>query len=153
MEPVKDIVAIMDLLPHRFPFLLIDRVIAIQEGANPPSRVGRRAIAIKNVTANEHFFIGHFPGRPVMPGVLIVEAMAQAGCVAFRRDTDPEMDVAIASIREARFRRPVVPGDTLRLTAEIIKDRGQMIVTECKAEVDNQVVAEAEILAAISLKR
>lgn len=143
---------LLEFMPHRYPFLLIDRVLEVHEGPTPPSRVGRRSVALKNVTINEQFFNGHFPGRPIMPGVLVVEAMAQAGCVAFRRSTDEEMEVAIASIRDARFRRPVVPGDSLRLTAEIIKDRGQMLVIACKAEVEGKLVAEAEILASIVLK-
>lgn len=152
-DEAMGIVEILSFMPHRYPFLLIDKVVEVHEGPTPPSRVGRKSVAIKNVTINEQFFNGHFPNRPIMPGVLVVEAMAQAGCVAFRRRTDPEMDVAIASIREAKFRRPVVPGDTLRLTSEIVKDRGQMLVIKCKAEVEGQVVAEAEILAAITLKQ
>lgn len=151
-DQTMDIVEILSFMPHRYPFLLIDKVLEVHEGPTPPSRVGRKSVALKNVTINEPFFAGHFPGRPIMPGVLVVEAMAQAGCVAFRRKSDPEMDVAIATIREARFRRPVVPGDTLKLTTEITKDRGQMVVILCKAEVDGQLVAEAEILASITLK-
>jgi 3-hydroxyacyl-[acyl-carrier-protein] dehydratase len=152
METVKGIKEVMAFMPHRYPFLFIDRILEVHEGPKPPSRQGRKAVAIKNVTINEQFFSGHFPDRPVMPGVLLIEAMAQAGCVAFHRDSDPDIDVAIASIRDARIRRPVVPGDTLRLTAEIVKDRGQMIVIQCKAHVDGQLVAEAEILAAINFR-
>lgn len=153
METGKGYPEVTSFLPHRFPFLFIDKIVEVHEGPNPPSRFGRRAVCIKNVTYNEDFFNGHFPGRPVMPGVLVIEAMAQAGCVAFHRESDPGFDVAIASVREARFRRPVIPGDTLRLTAEIIKDRGQMLVIKCEAHVDGQLVAEAEILAAITLKK
>lgn len=143
---------VIKAIPHRFPFLLIDKVLEVHEGTQPPSRLGRKAVAIKNVTFNEQFFQGHFPDFPVMPGVLVIEAMAQAGCMAFRRETDLKMNVLIASIKEARFRKPVVPGDTLLLTAEITKDRGQMVVLKCKAEVEGQVVAEAEMLASITLK-
>ncbi len=144
---------VMEILPHRYPFILIDRVLEVREGTEPEkSRTGRTAVATKNVTINEPFFMGHFPGRPIMPGVLVVEAMAQAGCMAFYRDGDPPMDVAIASIREARFRRPVVPGDSLKLTAQITRDRGQMLVIQCRAEVEGQLVAEAEILASIIFK-
>jgi 3-hydroxyacyl-[acyl-carrier-protein] dehydratase len=149
MESVMGVQEVMEFMPHRFPFLFIDKVLEVHEGPNPPSRLGRKAVAIKNVSINEQFFQGHFPGRPVMPGVLLVEAMAQAGCVAFHRKSDPDISVAIASIREARFRRPVVPGDILRLSAEVVKDRGQMIVIQCQTHVDGQLVAEAEILASI----
>ncbi len=152
METGKQVLDVTAILPHRFPFIFIDKIIEVTEGPTPPSRVGRKAICTKNVSWNEDFFNGHFPGRPVMPGVLVIEAMAQAGCVAFSRNTDPKIDVAIASIRDARFRRPVVPGDVLRITAEIVRDRGQMLVIKCEAHVDNQLVAEAEILAAITLK-
>ncbi len=153
MSSTMSTLDVIKAIPHRFPFLLIDKVLEVHEGPNPPSRVGRKAVAVKNVTINEQFFQGHFPEYPVMPGVLVVEAMAQAGCMAFRRETDPEMNVLIASIKEARFRKPVVPGDTLRLTAEITKDRGQMVVLKCMAEVEGHVVAEAEMLASITLKK
>lgn len=156
LEPVMQVAEIMAILPHRYPFLMVDRVLEVHEGPTPPSRMGRKAVAIKNVTMNEPFFMGHFPGRPIMPGVLIVEAMAQTGCMAFYRSSDGQsgqkIEVAIASIREARFRRPVVPGDTLLMTAEIIKDRGQMLVLRCDAKVDGKVVAEAELLASILFK-
>lgn len=143
---------IRKILPHRYPFLLVDRLIAFQEGPNPDSRFGRKATGIKNVTINEQFFAGHFPHRAIMPGVLIIEAMAQTGALACFRKTDPGMDVAIASIKDAKFRKPVVPGDTLLMTAEIKKDRGQMILLQCEAFVENQKVAEAEILASVTLK-
>ena len=151
MEPVMQIAEIMAIMPHRYPFLLMDRVLEVVEGPNPPSRLGRKATVLKNVTMNEQFFVGHFPSRPIMPGVLIIEAMAQSGCMAFHRPSDSvsKIEVAIASIRDARFRKPVVPGDTLIMTAEVIKDRGQMVVLRCDAKVDGQVVAEAELLASI----
>lgn len=137
---------ILKLLPHRFPFLLVDRV---EEMIRPESGtlVGRKIRAIKNVTINEPFFPGHFPHRPVMPGVLQVEAMAQVAAIACVEPDGPQMDVAIAGINEARFRRPVVPGDTLTLSAEVIKDRKGLIVVKCEARVEGQLVAEAEMIA------
>lgn len=144
---------IAKILPHRFPFLLVDRVIAKEPGSDDKTRQGQKVTAIKSVTINEPFFPGHFPEKPVMPGVLLVEAMAQAGALAFYRDGDPTMDVAIAFIKDAKFRRPVIPGDQLQLKAEIAKDRGTMILLKCEAYVDGHVVAEAEILAAVNLKQ
>ncbi|MGE0763488.1 MAG: 3-hydroxyacyl-ACP dehydratase FabZ [Bdellovibrionales bacterium] len=154
METKMNPAEIMAVLPHRFPFLMIDRVLDVVPGPDPEARLGRKATVIKNVTMNEQFFVGHFPGRPIMPGVLILEALAQAGCMAFYKpsDANSKIEVAIASVRDARFRRPVIPGDTLVMTAEIIKDRGQMIVLHCEAKVDGQPVAEAEILASIIFK-
>ena len=146
------ITEIMKVLPHRYPFIYIDRILAVYEGPQAGSRLGRKAVALKNVTMNEHFFVGHFPDRPIMPGVILLEAMAQAGCMAFHRKDDPDMDVVIASVRNARFRKPVVPGDSLKLTAEIIRDRGQMLLLQCTAQVDEQLVAEAEVLATITFR-
>ena len=114
------------------------------------SRLGRKATAIKCVTFNEPFFAGHFPHRAVMPGVLIVEAMAQASAIACWRPNDPLMDVAIARIGEVRVRRPVVPGDVLTLEAEVTKDRGDMIAIACRATVDGQLVTATEILASVT---
>lgn len=145
--PLYNIVEIMKLLPHRFPFLLVDRVEEISQPEGQTSRVGRKIRAIKNVTFNEPFFPGHFPHRPVMPGVLQIEAMAQVAAISCVDPTGPKMDVAIAGINEARFRRPVTPGDTLELLAEVIKDRGQILIVKCEARVQGQVVAEAELMA------
>jgi 3-hydroxyacyl-[acyl-carrier-protein] dehydratase len=144
--PVYTIVEIMKLLPHRFPFLLVDRVDEIQR-PNTESKVGRRIRATKNVTFNEPFFPGHFPHRPVMPGVLQVEAMAQVAALVCVDLNGPRMDVAIAGINDARFRRPVVPGDTLEITAEVLKDRSQILVVKCEARVRGNLVCEAELLA------
>ncbi len=148
--PVYTITDILKILPHRFPFLLIDRV---DELYKPPgvSRVGRKIVAVKNVTFNEPFFPGHFPHRPVMPGVLQIEVMAQAAALAVAEMDGPRMDVAIAGINDARFRRPVVPGDTLVLEAEIMKDRSGILVVQCKARVDGQLVCEAEVIAKVFL--
>lgn len=152
METVLDARAILARLPHRFPFLLVDRVLTRETGTDPKSRAGQKITALKNVTFNEPFFTGHFPEMPIMPGVLQIEAMAQAACLAYLRDGDAEFDFFIASIQEARFRKPVVPGDSLILQAEILKDRSSMLQIRTEALVDGKVVAEATIMAKASPK-
>lgn len=134
-----DILEIQSLIPHRYPFLLIDRIVEIE----PLKRI----VAIKNVTINEPFFQGHFPGAPVMPGVLIIEAMAQAGAVLlFREVPDRENKLMyFAAIEEARFRKPVTPGDQLRLEIEVIKYRSGYGKLSGKAYVDGVVVCEAVV--------
>lgn len=134
---------IMDILPHRYPFLLVDRVIELE--------AGKRAVGIKNVTINEPFFQGHFPDYPVMPGVLIVEALAQLGAVAVLscdeyRDKLP----VFAGMDKFRFRKQVLPGDQLRLEADIIKLRGTIGKGHVCATVEGEVVAEGEILFALT---
>jgi len=138
-----DIRKILDSLPHRYPFLLVDRVLEMERE--------KRIVAIKNVTMNEPFFQGHFPGAPVMPGVLIVEAMAQAGAVLLLHDLPERNDklVYFTGIDGARFRRAVVPGDQLRLTMEVLNLRARTCKMRGKAEVDGQLVSEAEILSAM----
>jgi len=138
-----DIRKILDSLPHRYPFLLVDRVLEMERE--------KRIVAIKNVTMNEPFFQGHFPGAPVMPGVLIVEAMAQAGAVLLLHDLPGRNDklVYFTGIDGARFRRAVVPGDQLRLTMEVLNLRARTCKMRGKAEVDGQLVSEAEILSAM----
>lgn len=138
---------IRQILPHRYPFLLVDRVISMKSGNKPGSQEGRVVEAIKNVTINEEFFNGHFPEKPIMPGVLILEAMAQVGALANHSPDDPEMEFMIASVNYAKFRRPVVPGDQLILRGEIVKDKGKMKRIHCTAKVDGQLAAEAEVLA------
>jgi 3-hydroxyacyl-[acyl-carrier-protein] dehydratase len=134
---------IIKLLPHRYPILLIDRVLELVPG--------ERVVALKNVTANESFFQGHFPGYPVMPGVLIVEAMAQAGCVMMLSGVeDPGSKVPFfAGIDRCKFRRPVVPGDQLRLELEVLRQRGVSCKLQGKAMVGEELAAEAEIMAVL----
>ncbi len=137
---------ILRLLPHRFPFLLVDRVEELHRPAGK-TRAGWKIRARKCVSMNEPYFPGHFPHRPVMPGVLQIEAMAQAAALICVDTESPPMDVAIAAVDKARFRKPVTPGDVIEITAEIIKDRGQILVIACKATVDGVVVSEAELIA------
>lgn len=142
---VLDIQAIEKVLPHRYPFLLIDRILEME-----PLRV----VALKNVTMNEPFFQGHFPGFPVMPGVLIVEAMAQAAAVlVMSRLEDPQSKIVFfASISEAKFRKPVVPGDQLRIEVDFLKLKPTVAKIQGKALVDGAVVAEAGIMATLADK-
>jgi len=129
---------IMRILPHRYPFLLIDRVIELDPG--------RRVVALKQITANEPQFTGHFPGRPIMPGVLILEALAQAGAVAVLTLPEYRGKLALfAGIDEARFRRTVVPGDTLRLEVTVEKLRGMFGRAQAVASVDGESAAEATL--------
>ncbi len=135
-----DINEILDLLPHRYPFLLVDRVLELEEA--------KKIVAIKNVTLNEPFFQGHFPGRPIMPGVLILEAMAQTGGVlAFRSFPGMKGSVFFTGIDGARFRKPVIPGDQVKCVVEVVKHRREIWVFEAKAYVENDLVAEARIMA------
>jgi beta-hydroxyacyl-ACP dehydratase FabZ len=140
---VLDLDGILAILPHRYPFLLVDRIVALEEG--------KRAVGIKNVTFNEPFFQGHFPGAPVMPGVLIVEAMAQVGAVLLLRGVPDRQNklVYFAGIDQARFRRPVVPGDQVRFEVEVLKLRARSALLRGEAFVDGARVAEAEMLSSM----
>lgn len=144
-----DIAAIASLLPHRYPFLLVDRVVELT--------AGERIVALKNVTINEPFFVGHFPQRPLMPGVLICEALVQAGGILARASVAP-LDEALerpadrlamlTGLDRARFRRQVSPGDQLRLEVAILRRRGTFWKMEGKARVDGKIVAELEFTVA-----
>jgi 3-hydroxyacyl-[acyl-carrier-protein] dehydratase len=143
METLLDITQIQAILPHRYPFLLVDRIVDYEPG--------KRVVGVKNVTLNEPFFAGHFPGAPVMPGVLIVEAMAQtAGVMMLASLPDRETKlVFFTGIDGAKFRRPVVPGDQLRLELTVLRLRPRYIKLRGEAYVDGQLVAEAEISSAL----
>jgi 3-hydroxyacyl-[acyl-carrier-protein] dehydratase len=140
-----DIMEIMKLLPHRYPFLLVDRIIEIDGDMS--------AIGIKNVTANEPHFVGHFPERPIMPGVLLIEAMAQtAGAICARKQGETGNLVYFMTIDNARFRKPVVPGDRVEFHVVKQKQRGNIWKFHCDAKVDGVLVAEADIGAMIRPK-
>ena len=134
------ITEIMKVLPHRYPMLLVDRILEFE--------AGKRIVGLKNVSANEQFFQGHFPGAPVMPGVLIIEALAQCGAVLCLRDiVDRESKLVLfGGVDKARFRKPVIPGDQLMLECELIQRRGPTVKLRGVARVGDQVVAEAEML-------
>ena len=139
---VWDIGWVMSVLPHRYPLLLVDRVVEMEPG--------RRVVAIKNVTINEPFFVGHFPGQPVVPGVLLVEGLAQAGGLLVLHDRpDREKKLLLfTSIENARFRRPVVPGDQVRYEVEVLRLRANYCKLQGRVTVDGQLAAEAVIASA-----
>jgi len=140
---MEDILKIMEVLPHRYPFLLVDRILEIDIE-------NMKIKALKNVTINESFFIGHFPGNPVMPGVLIIEAMAQVGAYLMLKKAGIEDGIVLfASIEEAKFRKPVVPGDQIIFEVEGINIKKSMGKIKAVAKVDDQVVCEAILMAAI----
>jgi 3-hydroxyacyl-[acyl-carrier-protein] dehydratase len=136
---VLDIQAIREILPHRYPMLLVDRIVEMD-----PDRI----VGIKNVTVNEPFFAGHFPEFPVMPGVLIIEAMAQVAGVLVLKEIGNRKDklVLLASVDQAKFRRPVLPGDQLRIEMKVAKRKASVVKMYGQATVDGVVVAEAEVM-------
>jgi 3-hydroxyacyl-[acyl-carrier-protein] dehydratase len=140
-----DIRQVLEYLPHRYPFLLIDRVVSCEPG--------KKIVALKNVTINEPFFSGHFPNYPVMPGVLIIEALAQSAAIlSFRtmnQKPDPKTVYYFVGIDHARFKRPVGPGDTLMLEVEQKRKARNMWIFSCVARVDNAIATEAEIMCTI----
>lgn len=137
-----DIEEIQSILPHRYPFLLVDRILEIEPGV--------RAVGLKNVTINEAFFQGHFPGHPVMPGVLVVEAMAQVGGVLLLSMTGNDGKIAyFGGMDKVRFRKPVVPGDTLITEVELLRSRGDIGKVRVTGRVNRQVVAEGEYIFAL----
>ena len=147
MGKTFDIQSIMDFLPHRYPFILVDRVLEIVPG--------EKIVALKNVTINEPFFQGHFPGTPIMPGVLIIEAMAQAGGVLFSSEQLKEKHGSLfyfMGMDKVKFRKPVVPGDQIIFEVKIIRQRSNAVKMAGTATVDQTIVAEAEIMATIGEK-
>ncbi len=140
---VLEVTDIMSILPHRYPFLLIDRVIEIERK--------QRIVAIKNVTINEPFFQGHFPGHPIMPGALVVEAIAQAGGTLLMPEVpDPRNSLMVfTGIEKARFRNPVVPGDQLRIEVNVLNFRPRFAKLEGKATVDGKLACEATVMCAL----
>jgi 3-hydroxyacyl-[acyl-carrier-protein] dehydratase len=141
-----DIQQIQAIIPHRYPFLLVDRILEIEEG--------KRAVGIKNVSANESFFVGHFPEYPVMPGVLIVEALAQVGAVAMLKKEENRGRLAFfTGIDNCRFKKQVKPGDQLRLEVEIIRAKGPIGKGKGVATVDGELVCETEIMFALGEKK
>ncbi|MDU1322598.1 MAG: 3-hydroxyacyl-ACP dehydratase FabZ [Clostridium botulinum] len=139
MEKFLDINEIKKIIPHRYPFLLIDKITELEEG--------KSAVGYKNVTVNEYFFNGHFPEEPVMPGVLIIEALAQVGAVAILSKEEFKGKIAyFGGINKAKFRKKVVPGDVLKLSIDLTKIKGVAGVGKAVATVDGKVAAEAELL-------
>ncbi|MGA6992576.1 MAG: 3-hydroxyacyl-ACP dehydratase FabZ [Candidatus Deferrimicrobiaceae bacterium] len=134
---------IMRLLPHRYPFLLLDRIVEWEPG--------RRIVGLKNVTINEPFFTGHFPGYPIMPGVLIIEALAQAGGFLALKAMEDEAKIAyFAGIDNCKFRRPVLPGDQLRLECAVIAHKGPVWKVHGQATVDGVLAAKADLTASLA---
>ena len=147
MDTNLDILKIMEFLPHRYPFILVDRVLSLEPG--------KKVVALKNVTINEPFFQGHFPGSPIMPGVLIIEALGQTGGIlAFSSQSKekPGSIIYFTGIDKVRFRKPVVPGDQMILELEMLKLRARAVKMAGKALVDGALVAEAEMMAVMGAK-
>ena len=146
MDLPMDIEAIMEHLPHRYPFILVDRILAMDKG--------KTITGLKNVTINEPFFQGHFPGKPIMPGVLQLEAMAQVGgvlAVASLKDTQKGALMYFMGLDQVKFRKPVIPGDQLIIDAKVIKQRAKIMKFACTAKVQDQIVAEAQLMATLEV--
>src|SRR5918912_2114677 len=143
---VYDARAIAEILPHRYPFLLVDRIVEYEPGG--------KIVGVKQVTINEPFFVGHFPGQPVMPGVLILEALAQTAAILALSSMTPEDRAGkityFMAIDGARFRKPVVPGDRLELHVSVLRNKGSVLKVKGEAKVEGQVVAEGELMAMLA---
>jgi len=137
-----DIAAIRKILPHRYPFLLVDRILEVDPGV--------RAVGLKNVTVNEEFFQGHFPQKPIMPGVLVIESMAQVGGIMLLSHEEHRgKNAYLATVENCKFRRPIEPGDTLIHEVTMLRQRGNMGKVQCIARVGDQVAAEAVLMFAL----
>lgn len=139
---MMNIKEIESVLPHRYPFLLVDRILELEPG--------QKVVGIKNVTANESFFLGHFPGNPIMPGVLTIEALAQTAAVLAFKSGIQGSAVYFMSIEKVKFRRPIIPGDQLRLQVEVIQRRGNVWKFSGQALVEEKVASEAEFTAMVT---
>lgn len=148
MEKAYDILKIMDILPHRYPFIMIDRILELLPG--------EKVVALKNVTINEPFFQGHFPGRPIMPGVLMIEAMGQAGAVLAAESLsggERGSLIYFMGMNKVKFRKPVVPGDQVIFEVKFLKQRAKVFKMSGMAFVDEKLVAEAELMASFGEKQ
>ena len=148
MEKIFDIQKIMSILPHRYPFIMIDRIIELVPG--------EKVVALKNVTINEPFFQGHFPGNPIMPGVLMIEAMGQAGAVLAAEslsEKEPGSLIYFMGMNKVKFRKPVVPGDQIIFELKFLKQRAKVFKMSGMALVDEKLVAEAELMASFGEKQ
>ena len=142
------IVEVQKKIPHRFPFLFVDRILSFEYGPDPGKRVGRKIHARKNVSINEAFFAGHFPDRPILPGVLQVEIMAQTGAIAcVAGEEDKKMDVLIAKINHAKFKQIVTPGDVLDVYAEVVSEKKFILSVGAKIFCEDQLVSECQVVA------
>ncbi len=139
---MMDIAAIREILPHRYPFLLVDKILEVDPG--------KRAVGLKNVTVNEEFFQGHFPQNPIMPGVLVIESMAQVGGIMILLHEEHRgKNAYLATVEQCKFRRPIKPGDTLIHEVTLLRQRGNIGKVRCIARVDDQIVAEAILMFAL----
>jgi len=152
---------VMNYLPHRYPFLFVDRILEVSAGIDKKGeiqQIGTKVIGLKNATINEPYFVGHFPNMPITPGVVLVETMAQVASFALlpwiKVDANMHVvdgfDLRLAGVDKARFRKPVMPGDSMKITCEVSKHRAPIWGFHCKVEVDSQLAAESEILASVS---